>query len=307
MNYDGLGYGGGDQDFSYGGAAGGGGGGQDFSHNFSGGGGWMNSGDGGAGDDSSKSRGGYRNQTLRPVTIKQLVDVPQSTGDMPIHIDGDEVKQVTFIGVVRNITSQSVNVTYSIEDGTSKIDVRMWLNNNTDAMDGDESQNQMLDPAIAKGKYVRVYGDLKFFNNTRHISAHKIRAVTDHNEISYHGLEAIYVHLKKTKGPAPGQKLAGGTAASGSMLINPYATSGGGYGGMSGGLGSGMDPARASVLEAIKKAPENTREGVNISVIQKSLAGRFQSNEISDAVEWLINEGHVFTTLDDNHLQATTQ
>ncbi|KAJ2078710.1 Replication factor A protein 2 [Coemansia sp. RSA 988] len=304
MNYDGLGYGGDDQNLSYGGGSSGG---QDFSNNFSGGGGWMNSGDGGAGDDSNKSRGGYRNQTLRPVTIKQLVEVPQSSGDMPIHIDGDEIKQVTFIGVVRNITSQSVNVTYSIEDGTSKIDVRMWLNNNADAMGGDDSQNQMLDPSIAKGKYVRVYGDLKFFNNTRHISAHKIRAVTDHNEITYHGLEAIYVHLTKTKGPAPGQKPAVGAAASGPMLTNPYAANGGGYGGMGGGLGSGMAPNRAAVLEAIKKAPENTREGVNISVIQNSLAGRFQNSEISDAVEWLINEGHVFTTLDDNHLQATAQ
>ncbi|KAJ1936420.1 hypothetical protein GGF37_005616, partial [Kickxella alabastrina] len=36
-------------------------------------GGWMNSTSGG-GDDDNKTRGGYKNQTLRPVTIKQLTD-----------------------------------------------------------------------------------------------------------------------------------------------------------------------------------------------------------------------------------------
>ncbi|KAJ2766758.1 Replication factor A protein 2, partial [Coemansia nantahalensis] len=82
-------------------------------------------GGGGSGGDDNKMRGGYKNQTLRPVTIKQLTEVPVSTGDMPVIVDGDEIKQVTFVGVVRNISSLSTNVTYMVEDGTGKIDVRL--------------------------------------------------------------------------------------------------------------------------------------------------------------------------------------
>ncbi|KAJ2187176.1 Replication factor A protein 2, partial [Coemansia sp. RSA 353] len=155
MNFDNFNYGGsGGNDYSYGGT---GGGNQDFSYNQGDtnmGGGWMNS---GGGDDDSKVRGGYKNQTLRPVTIKQLVEVPITTGDMPVHIDGEEIKQIKFVGIVRNIVQQSVNVTYSVEDGTGKIDVRMWINGES----GEEgTRDQMLDPSIAIGKYVRVYGEL---------------------------------------------------------------------------------------------------------------------------------------------------
>ncbi|KAJ2482479.1 Replication factor A protein 2 [Coemansia sp. RSA 2131] len=286
LDFDNFNYGGsgGGNDYSYGGT---GGGNQDFSYNQGGdtnmGGGWMNS--GGGGDDDSKVRGGYKNQTLRPVTIKQLVEVPITTGDMPVHIDGEEIKQVKFVGIVRNIVQQSVNVTYSVEDGTGKIDVRMWINGES----GEEgARDQMLDPSIAIGKYVRVYGELKFFNNTRSVTAHKIRAITDHNEITCHGLEATYVHLCKTRGPK-----------SASAVSAPYSANGARMG-----MDDGMTPVRSAILDAIKNAPPNP-EGVNIANIQQSLAGRFQRDEIATAADWLINEGHLFTTIDEHHLQAT--
>ncbi|KAJ2784315.1 Replication factor A protein 2 [Coemansia javaensis] len=297
MNYDGLSYGGG-QDFSYGG----GGGGQDFSYDLGGGGGggegsgggWMNSGGGGGGGggDDNKARGGYKNQTLRPVTIKQLSEVPVATGDMPILVDGEEIKQVTFVGVVRNVSPMSVNVTYLVEDGTGKIDVRMWLNSSSEGggSGGGEGKDHMLDPAIATGKYVRVYGELKFFNNARHVNAHKIRAVTDHNEIAYHGLEATYVHLVKTRGPA---------AAAGAAAGGPGHAPGGAFAG----AGSGLSPVHAAILDAIKQAPRSP-EGVSIDAIQAALGGRFHSGDVTAAVDWLIGEGHLFTTIDENHLQS---
>ncbi|KAJ1733284.1 ATP-dependent RNA helicase dbp10 [Coemansia biformis] len=290
VDYDGFGYGGSGgggggsgQAFSYGG--GGGGGGQDFSYDYSGGGvggagggegsggGWMKSAGGGGGDDN-KARGGYKNQTLRPVTIKQLAEVPVSTGDMPVNIDGDEIKQVTFVGVVRNISSLSTNVTYTVEDGTGKIDVRLWLSGAGDA--GDGPQDHMLDPEIATGKYVRVYGELKFFNNARHVNAHKIRAVTDHNEVTYHGLEATYVHLTKTRGPA-------------TIAV---------------GLEAGMSAVHSAILEAVRNAPPK-HEGVDIRDIQAALSARFPAGDVAAAAEWLIGEGHLFTTIDEHHLQAT--
>ncbi|KAJ2355125.1 Replication factor A protein 2 [Coemansia erecta] len=287
MNFDSFGYNGGNNDYSYGS----GGGNQDFSYGQTGGfggnagggggGGWMNS-----GDDDSKVRGGYKNQTLRPVTIKQLTDVPFSNSDMPVHIDGEEIKQVKFVGVVRNIVQQSIHVTYSVEDGTGKIDVRMWVNGEPD----DSARDQIVDPNIAVGKYVRVYGELKFFNNTRSINAHKIRAVTDHNEVTCHGLEAIYAHLCKTRGPKPAAAAVSG----------PYSANMGRVG-----MDDGMTPVRAAILDVIKSAPP-TPEGVSITTIQQNLAGRFQSDEVTSAADWLINEGHLFTTVDEQHLQTTS-
>ncbi|KAJ2454493.1 Replication factor A protein 2 [Coemansia sp. RSA 2336] len=276
-------YGGGN-DYSYGGSGGG------FDNNAGGGAGWMNT---GGGDDDTKVRGGYKNTTLRPVNIKQLNEVPATTGDMPVLIDGEELRQITLVGVVRNIVQQPVNITYSVEDGTGKIDVRMWLNN-----DGAEGQVQSTDSDIAIGKYVRVYGELKFFNSSRTVSAHKIRPITDHNEITYHGLEVTYVHLCKTRGQPAAMQPAGGSAVSAPYLA-------GNSMGRPGMLDNGMTPVRSAILEVIKTAPANP-EGVSISMVQQNLAGRFQISEITSAINWLTSEGHLFNTIDDQHIQCTT-
>ncbi|KAJ2079455.1 Replication factor A protein 2 [Coemansia sp. RSA 922] len=296
---------GGGQEFSYGGNDGGG--------NKSSGGGWMNSSTGGGGDEDNKTRGGYKNQTLRPVTIKQLIEVPATTADAPIVIDGGEVKNITFVGVVRSVLQQPINIIYSIEDGTGKIDVRVWTGGNDQGGDmgddGQEVSNQMADPNITVGKYVRVYGELRFFNGKRNVSSHKVRLVTDHNEIAYHGMEAIYVHLNKTRGPPPalGQHAAQGAGqGSGVGSSSVYSSGGavGGYGGM-GGNNQGLTPIQAAILDVITASPPGS-EGLEIAVIKQRLTGRYPSNQIADTVEWLICEGHLYNTIDENHVQSTS-
>ncbi|KAJ2446226.1 Replication factor A protein 2 [Coemansia sp. RSA 2424] len=292
--------------------------GKDFSYGNKGsGGGWMNSGTGGGGggDEDNKTRGGYKNQTLRPVTIKQLVEVPAGTTDAPVSIDGAEVKNVTFVGVVRSVLQQPINIIYSVEDGTGKIDVRVWIGGSDSGGDmGDDGQgdasNQMADPNITVGKYVRVYGELRFFNGKRSVTSHKVRLVTDHNEITYHGLEATYVHLTKTRGQAPALRQGGAAQASAGQGLGAgnsslYSSGGamGGYGGMSGG-NQGLTPVQAAVLNVIKDTSTQS-EGLAINVIQQKLAGQYSNSQVSNTVEWLISEGHLYNTIDDNHVQST--
>ncbi|KAJ2783143.1 Replication factor A protein 2 [Coemansia interrupta] len=307
MNYGGFNQsgGGGGGDYSYGGMSGG----QDFSYgqNSGGGaggtsgGGWMNSGGGGGGEDD-KSRGGYKNQTLRPVTIKQMLTLESAKDDAPVMLDGEEVRQVTFVGVVRNMNRQQVNLMYSVEDGTGKIDVRVW-NNDGDDMEVGEQTN----PDIVEGQYVRVYGDLKFFNNKRHVSAHKVRPITDHNEITYHGIEAIYVHLTKTRGVAPALRANAAATASGSHGAGAAAGSAysdmGGFGSGGGGGGSNMNPLHSAVIDIVKN--NDTDNGVSIANIGNFLAGRFQSSEVSGAIDWLVSEGHLYNTIDEQHVKTT--
>ncbi|KAJ1677771.1 ATP-dependent RNA helicase dbp10, partial [Spiromyces aspiralis] len=156
-----------------------------------GGGGFMSS--QGGGEESKRN---YANQSLRPVTIKQILEVSPPHPDMPHKLDGEELKQLTFVGVIRNIEVQSINATYFIEDGTGQIEVRVWGNDGDDPVSSMEQQE-----GIGVNKYVRVYGDLKFFNNRRNILGHSIKPIKDFNEITYHYLEALYIHLTKTRGP----------------------------------------------------------------------------------------------------------
>ena len=70
--------------------------------------------------------------SLRPVTIKQLLDAEQPHPDADFKIDGSEVGHITFVGVVRNVVVQSTNITYRVEDGTGAIDVKQWLDADSD-------------------------------------------------------------------------------------------------------------------------------------------------------------------------------
>lgn len=49
--------------------------------------------------------------------------------------------------------------------------------------------------------YVRIHGDLKSFNNRKSVNATSLKKVTDHNEVQYHLLETVFVHLYHTRGP----------------------------------------------------------------------------------------------------------
>ena len=51
------------------------------------------------------------------------------------------------------------------------------------------------------GEYMRIIGNLRPFDGNRNIVAFDIRPITDHNEITHHMLNVIFVHLQNTKGP----------------------------------------------------------------------------------------------------------
>jgi replication factor A2 len=89
--------------------------------------------------------------SLRPVTIRQILNAQQPAAEGDFTIDGVQLGQVsllraqllderlahslpqlTFVGVVRNVSSFPTNVSYSVEDGTGSIDVRQWLDGNAD-------------------------------------------------------------------------------------------------------------------------------------------------------------------------------
>ncbi|KAJ2749672.1 DNA-directed RNA polymerase I subunit rpa2 [Coemansia pectinata] len=123
-------------------------------------------------------------------------------------------------------------------------------------------------------------------------------------------MEAIYAHLNKIRGPPPalrqhaGAQAAGQGAGIGNSSLYSSGGAMGGYGGM-GGNNQGLTPIQAAVLDVIMASPSNS-EGVDVSVVKQRLTGQYQNNQISDTVEWLISEGHLYNTIDDNHVQSTS-
>ncbi|KAI1302967.1 replication protein A, subunit RPA32 [Xylaria venustula] len=227
-------------------------------------------------------------ESLRPVTIKQIIDAePSYAGDASFRIDGLDVKQVTIVGQVRVINQQTTNITYKIDDGTGTIEVKQWL-------DADKQESPEAAHAFKEEDYVRVWGRLKSFSNKRHVGAHVIKPVRDFNEVNYHLLEATYVHLFFTRGGPPqgdGGAMGGGGGGghndnSDSMFVD-----------------DGNDARYRGYSTKAKKMYDylqrsgNPTEGIHMQVIAREAGMTIQ--DVMAAAEELLSHGTIYTTMDD--------
>ena len=148
--------------------------------------------------------------------------------------------------------------------------------------------------ALPEGIYVRVLGNLKQFNNKRHVGARSVRAIKDHNEVQCHLLDATVIHLNLTRGPPGGQsKQANGGAAMQGVELN---------GGMGEGqmgaraLPTGLSPAARKVHHCLTTS-DQTNEGLHMHDIASRLG--MDPNEVFKGGDELVNLGLVYTTVDD--------
>ncbi|KGO76210.1 Winged helix-turn-helix transcription repressor DNA-binding [Penicillium italicum] len=233
------------------------------------------------------------NKTLRPVTVKQVLDASQPFPEAPFQIDGADVANVLFMGQVRNISSQSTNVTYIIDDGTGECEVKKWIDSATaDNMDTDDGK------APGDGKtelqlngYARVFGSIKSFANKRYIGAHSVRPLSNINELHTHLLEATAVHLFFTRGP-PGAAAAGGNAGGADAVMGGADN----YGGGQNKALASMSLVAKKIYNLLKTEPQDDT-GLHMQVIASKL--NMPATEVARAGEELLGAGVIFSTMDE--------
>ena len=222
------------------------------------------------------------------MTIKQILDAQQPHPDADFKVDGDAINQITFVGQIRNVSSQTTNITYKVDDGTGTVEVKQWIDRDTANMDEPLAE----DPSKAKlveNAYCRVWGRLKAFNNKRHVGAHMIRPVTDYNEVNYHLLEATAVHLYLTRGPPPS---AGANGQNGADM-NGASTSIDAEGRN---LRS-LTPLARRILQFMRDTPPSN-EGFHVQMLASQVHAAVA--EVYKATEELVANSFLFTTVDDN-------
>lgn len=229
------------------------------------------------------SKSDYRktsNTALRPVQIEQVLNASQPHPDSPFMIDGAEIGAITFVGRVVNVSSAATNTTYKIDDGTGSIEVKQWV----DAERATKSQ-------IKNDSNVRIHGSLKTFNQKRHIAVSSLKVVANEKELKYHQVHAQFVSLYYTKGPLNGQKASehGDDGVSSSAHASELQQK----------LNS-LDPFSRKVMEAIHASPESN-EGVNVRALQKMVGG----GNLLATIESLKEDGHLYTTIDEDHVKST--
>lgn len=248
----------------------------------------------------TKTRRNYDEQTLIPVTIKQIITADgDPTGGNDISLkDGRTLYMVKIVGCVRSFEQKSTNLAIDIEDGTGMIEAKTWMN------EGDECSAvaNMRQECCQDYAFVRVIGQVKEFDGKRHIQATDIRLLGTKNEFTYHLLEVAYSFDKYQK-----RKESGGVGMGvgmgygiGNMSSMPK-TMGAKVSMNQGGGNSAADAAVASI-----KSYGETDTGVDIQNVIADLASQgFSEQEVRNAMENLANEGHVYSTIDENHFSVS--
>lgn len=242
------------------------------------------------GSQNNNTPGGTRRveQALRPVTIKQILDAEASNTDSAISIQDVDVSNVSFCAVVRDIVRNPTNVLLQVEDGTGGIEVRKWI----DSSDG-ESEGFEAETGIQIRDWVRVIGAPKLFNNKKSISGLRLEKIFDFNEINYRLLDAVRVTLAYERGPSgtgDGMNLDQSTNnVTHGKIVQPKKFN--------------HTAKQIQILEYFKKT-QHSDEGINIHEIARDC--NMDLNDVVEETAPLIQEGELFTTVDDEHLMTTS-
>jgi replication factor A2 len=155
------------------------------------------------------------------------------------------------------------------------------------------------------------------------VLAFKIRLVDNPAEAEYHKTLATYVHLYNSFGPlpdvapapspvAPTGQFAGGNVAN----SNAYQAQAPSYVAAAGAVG--LSDLHRTVLQQIKSVKvggwsqwlDGTHlfsqggEGAALDDVMRTLRNVPQ-NQVREAIEYLSAEGHIYSTIDENHFRAS--
>lgn len=241
-----------------------------------------------------EKKGRTRSSQIIPCTVSQLMSASQA--DEAFKVGDVEVAQVTIVGIIRSTDKSMTNIQYKVDDMTAApMDVKQWVDTEDPSVD-----STVLPP----GTYVKVSGNLRSFQNHRSVVAFSVRPLEDMNEITSHMLEVVQAHMMLSK-PQTTSSTGGGGMTGGIMtpMSRPaMGGMGGGYSGANDMAYNGLSANQNQVLRLIRGCPDP--QGISIQDLRQRLSG-MSVPVIKQAVEFLSNEGHIFSTIDDDHYKST--
>eukprot|EP00727_Mastigamoeba_balamuthi_P014386 m51a1_g9572 hypothetical protein (291) ;mRNA; f:924986-926228 len=239
-------------------------------------------------DAGQAGSGGTMSQALVPLTIKQLLSA-ETTPDSQFLVDGREVLLITVVGQLRDISESSTNLRLTLHDSTGSVDCLWWI----ETTDAEYTREQRAKWTV--GSYLRVYGNPRYFNQQRSIVVSRVQPVTDCNEITFHFLQCISVHLAATRGVPMSVDGGAGAQTTAAPQYTQQATA----------------PAQSiqlpsnvhhMVLDLVKQS--TSEDGASVASIIAQLETVATVPQIKDALNFLTNEGHIYTTTDEEHFKT---
>lgn len=237
-----------------------------------------------------EKKGRTRANQIIPCTVSQLMSASQA--DEAFRVGDVEVAQVTIVGIIRTTDKSMTNIQYKVDDMTAApMDVKQWV---------DTEDPNVESTVLPPGTYVKVSGNLRSFQNHRSVVAFSVRPLEDMNEITSHMLEVVQAHMALSK---PQSGAGGGMSSNVTPMSRPVTEhTGGVYAGAHDMVNNGLSANQNQVLSLIRGCPDP--QGISIQDLKQRLSVMSMA-VIKQAVEFLSNEGHIFSTIDEDHYKST--
>ncbi len=241
---------------------------------------------------------------VMPVTIKQLLSVkPADDGssEEKLLLEGRPVGQVSVVGLLIHKQEQNSFITMSLDDGTGIIAAKYWL---SDAGKQQESEGggEKKRSQCEEGKYVHVMAHIRCFQGNVTLHCHHIRLITDHNELSFHLAEALWTHMYFAKA---GRQAPDHSAGFGTGFTAPVGASQQGRTAItlpgSVNVSGNYSAVQKDIISFVMR--RNGDEGVHVSEIIQALDKSFTDVQVKNAIEYLAEEGIIYSTVDEEHFR----
>ncbi|KAJ3696217.1 hypothetical protein LUZ60_001594 [Juncus effusus] len=272
---------------------------------------------------ASPSKGrAFLNQGAVPVTVKQIADALASCPDKSKPtINGIDISCVRVLGLVMNKVERATDVSFTIDDGTGRINFIRWI---TEASDTNELAT------IENGMYIKVNGSLKQFHSKGHVYASLIRRLTNFNEVTLHFIECVYINLESSRqnnnntsmqfqmnnnscssGPYTGPGNLGTQNRTGTQFQmnnnNSFSGPFTGTGQLDTQIRTGMDGGRTDMYCMVlgvfqEPAILALEHGLHVEEVVRKLG--MPSNKVLEAINYLVDVGHIYSTIDESHFKS---
>uniref|UniRef100_A0A7S4RRX6 Replication protein A C-terminal domain-containing protein n=1 Tax=Alexandrium monilatum TaxID=311494 RepID=A0A7S4RRX6_9DINO len=235
-------------------------------------------------------------QTCLPVTVRLIeraVEQREDAASEGLRFHGTEHGVLILVGLIETLVRQPASIECTISDGTGRIKARFY-----------SSSEHLRD--LEPGRYVSLFGHVRTAP-ALHFAVVGMWAVDSADDVSFHMIEVAHAALKLGRGAAdlttpppkkPVAKTAGlpEPAAAGfevaALEVSPAKAA-----------PLAGKPLRAAILRFLQAEGEARPEGLDLAAVCAHL-GPAPANEVSKMLESLVNDGDVFTTIDDEHFQC---
>jgi len=224
--------------------------------------------------------------TLIALTCRQCLLADLSDGKC--RVDNADVSLVSLVGQIHSIVSTSITISFTLDDGTCEIQARMF------SRDTELSKGDGLD-LVTEFNYVRLTGRIQEMNGARSFLGTNLKKITDFNEVTFHGIEALHNHIRNTVGlpsaNAPNQQNQQ------QMQFNKAMP----------GAFSAAAPGGATDDRKILYAfflNSSVSSSIGTSIHEASEATRIPYEKCAVMIRELADDGMLYSTSDENHFKA---